>query len=573
MTAKNKVVLVFIFILLVFVVGVSAKPVKNVIVMIPDGMSQGGVTLTRWYLGGKPLAMDNLACGLVRTYSADAVIADSAPAATAMATGYKSHTGFISVLPEIAKMPGEKPIEPGQELRPVATVLEAARLAGKATGLVVTCEVMHATPAAFACHDPSRKNYDNLSEQEVYNGLDVVFGGGKMFFTKETRADKEDLIGQLGDMDYDVITTLEELRQLKTPRVFGLFSPDYPDGISYDIDRDKEKEPSLADMTSKAIELLEKDPDGFFLVVEGSKIDWAAHANDPVGLISEIAAFDRAVKVAVDFALANKNTVILIMSDHGNGGITLGASTTDKTYDTTVLDDYLKFLKKENIVTGTGLEKILLPIYRQVEVKFALSNIIKYDGINKEFETEIRNKIEEYYGIKDLTQEEIDSIKFTLAYKANNGKLNAVIGPIISKRSNLGWTTKGHTGEEVVLYAYSPNDDRPTGVLENTDIAKITANYLGVDLDAATQKLFVEAGSAFKVKGTVICTDKNPADPVNPSLVVEKGGKRIRIPVNKNYAIIIENGKETKIKLDGVAVYIEAKDRWYISRKAVDLLE
>jgi len=137
-----------------------ARQYKNVIVMIPDGMSVTSVTLTRWYRGGAPLNMDGLLCGQVRTHNADSLIGDSAPAATAMATGFKSHTGYISMLPEENTMPGLKPLRPQDRQTPVATVLEAARLKGMSTGLVVTCEVMHATPAAFASHDISRKNYD-----------------------------------------------------------------------------------------------------------------------------------------------------------------------------------------------------------------------------------------------------------------------------------------------------------------------------------------------------------------------------------------------------------------------------
>nr|WP_274378706.1 alkaline phosphatase [Desulforamulus profundi] len=161
----------------------AGKKAKNVIILIPDGMSVAGTTLARWYQGGTPLAMDEMACGLVRTYSADAPIADSAPAGTAFATGHKSHTGYVGVLPDVANMPGLAPIAKGDEKKPVATILEAAKLAGKATGLVATSEIMHATPADFSSHFPSRKNYDDLSEQQVYNRIDVVLGAGSKFLS------------------------------------------------------------------------------------------------------------------------------------------------------------------------------------------------------------------------------------------------------------------------------------------------------------------------------------------------------------------------------------------------------
>jgi Alkaline phosphatase len=135
----------------------SSNEVKNVILLIPDGMSSDIVTLARWYNGGKKLNLDELATGMVRTYSSDAPIADSAPAATAMATGFKSHTGFIGVLPDANTMPGLTTLPEGYERVPVANVLEAAKLSGRSTGLIATSEIMHATPASFSAHDPSRK--------------------------------------------------------------------------------------------------------------------------------------------------------------------------------------------------------------------------------------------------------------------------------------------------------------------------------------------------------------------------------------------------------------------------------
>ena len=171
MTRTMKRVPAFLVLLLLllnsfpFPAGAASTPaVKNVILMIPDGMSVDGTTLARWYKGGTPLAMNKMACGLVRTYSSDAAIADSAPAATAYSTSFKSHTGYLAVLPDVANMPGLQPIAWGDQKKPVATILEAARLAGKATGLVATCEIPHATPAAFSSHCPNRNNHDILEQ-------------------------------------------------------------------------------------------------------------------------------------------------------------------------------------------------------------------------------------------------------------------------------------------------------------------------------------------------------------------------------------------------------------------------
>ena len=500
--------------------GVSAQTdsVKNVILLIPDGQSVGGTTLARWYNGGKPLAVDEMACGLVRTYSSDAAIADSAPSGTAMATGFKSHTGFVGVLPDVNSMPGMTPLAKGDERKPVASVLEAAQLAGKSTGIIATSEIMHATPADFTAHDPSRKNYDNLSEQQVYQDIDVVLGSGEKYFTKEVRGDGEDLVSEIKNLGYDYVTSIEEMNSSDSEKIWGMFAPV---DMAYDFDRDPSKEPSLADMTSKAISTLSKNENGFFLLVEGSKVDWAAHANDPIGVISDTLAFDDAVKVALDFAKKDGNTVVISVTDHGNGGITIGNTATDSNYDKLHIDEYIEPLKKATL-TGEGVEKLL---------NDNRSNIV-----------EVMSK---YYGVDDLTEEEIKAIKDTEA-----GSLNYTVGPIISKRANIGWTTTGHTGEDVPLYIYAPsNCEKLSGVVENTDIAKYMSRVMGIDLATATSELFVPVRQEAEKLGATVLWDNT--DSLNPNVVINIEGKEIVVPVNKNIAYV--NGN--KITLSGVTVF------------------
>ena len=492
--------------------------VKNVILLIPDGQSVGGTTLARWYNGGKPLAVDEMACGLVRTYSSDAAIADSAPSGTAMATGFKSHTGFVGVLPDVNSMPGMNPLAKGDERKPIASVLEAAQLAGKSTGIIATSEIMHATPADFTAHDPSRKNYDNLSEQQGYQDIDVVLGSGEKYFTKEVRRDGKDLVSEIKKLGYDYVTSIEEMNSSDSEKIWGMFAPV---DMAYDFDRDPSKEPSLAEMTSKAISTLSKNENGFFLLVEGSKVDWAAHANDPIGVISDTLAFDDAVKVALDFAKKDGNTVVISVTDHGNGGITIGNTATDSNYDKLHIDEYIEPLKKATL-TGEGVEKLL---------NDDRSNIV-----------EVMSK---YYGVDDLTEEEIKAIKDTEA-----GSLNYTVGPIISKRANIGWTTTGHTGEDVPLYIYAPNNcEKLSGVVENTDIAKYMSRVMGIDLATATSELFVPVRQEAEKLGATVLWDNT--DSLNPNVVINIEGKEIVVPVNKNIAYV--NGN--KITLSGVTVF------------------
>lgn len=501
--------------------------IKNVIILIPDGMANDATALARWYKGSS-LTLDSMASGMVRTHSADAPIADSAPAGTAFATGHKSHTGYVGVLPDEATMPGQQPIAAGDAKKPVASILEASKLAGKSTGIIATSEIMHATPADFTAHYPDRKNYDALSMQQAYNGVDVVLGGGGKFLEAAGRKDGQDLVAQIKDQGYDFVTTPEGLKNSTSSKLWGSFSPE---ALAYNLDRDASKEPSLAEMTSKAIDVLSKNDKGFFLMVEGSKVDWAAHANDPTGIISDVLSFDDAVKVAVDYAKQNQNTVVVAVTDHGNGGLTIGSSDTTSNYDKTPLASFIGPLKKAKL-TGEGLEAKL-----------------NADRSN------IKEVLSTYFGITDLTDEEVKTIK-----DAKEGSMNYAVGPIISKRANIGWTTGGHTGGDVVLYTYAPNGDRPTGVIDNTDVNKYMTRVLGLDLGTVSKQLFVPAKAAFEAKGAKFTADTKV-------ITVTKGSNKLELPVYKNVATL--NGKNTT--LNGVVVFNGVD--YFVPQQAIDLIQ
>ena len=506
------------------------EPAKNVIMMIPDGMSVDAVALTRWYNGGQPLNMDEIATGMVRTHSSDAPIADSAPAGTAMATGYKSHTGFIGVLPDENTLYGTQPLAEGDKRKPVANVREEAQSLGKATGIVSTSEVMHATPADFSAHDPSRKNYDNISEQQVYAGMDVVLGGGSSFFEGENRKDGTDLLPVIQEK-YQYVTTKEEMNQVKSGKLWGLFAPE---AMAYDMDRPAEQ-PSLAEMTQKAIDILSQDEDGFFLMVEGSKVDWAAHANDPVGMISDVNAFDKAVGVALDFAKRVGNTLVIAATDHGNSGISIGNEATSGNYDKRPLADFITPLKQARL-TGEGIETILNSDRSNAAEALAA------------------------YGITDPSQEELQAVK-----EAKAGTMNGVVGHMMAKRANIGFTTGGHTGGDVTLYVYAPeNITTLSSVVDNTDIGKYVAKAMGVDLAKISQERFVLSRPAFTAKGADVIFDTT--DHKNPSLRVIKGDKELILPINTNQAIL--NGKV--YELEGVTVFNGINT--YVTQEALNLI-
>lgn len=314
------------------------KSVKNVILFITDGMSLSDVNLARWYQGGQALAMDKYFSGLVRTYSTDSLTTDSAAGATAYATGHKVKSETVSILPDRITMPFVSAVKPEDMNKPLPTLMDAARMAGKSTGTVFTCELTDATPATFLSHAYTRDNAQSIAEQMVYSGVDVLLGAvpGIWYPAKKTlTARTEDLTKILKSNGYEYVTDKAGLMNSKTNKIWGLFNPE---ALDADFDLNPQKQPSLAEMTNVAIEKLSQNENGFILMVEASQIDWYGHDNDPVGIMSETLAFDKAFKAAVDFAEKDGNTAVLSVSDHATGGLNM------TNYDST--KDLISVLKK-----------------------------------------------------------------------------------------------------------------------------------------------------------------------------------------------------------------------------------
>lgn len=519
---------------------------KNVIVLMMDGSGSAHTTISRWYKGA-PLALDRMALGAVRTYSADSLITDSAPAATAFATGHKTNDKFVGVLPGAVKMPGVPAIADELRYKPVATVLEGARLKGKAVGLVATSNIQHASPAGYSAHWPARSNYNEIAEQQVYNDIDVVLGAGRKYLLPKSlggaRADGENLFDVLKSRGYELAANRSELQAANGPKVWGMFGDD---DMSYDLDRAMftPEQPSLPEMTKKAIELLSKNEQGFFLFVEGSKVDWASHANDPIGVIGDVLAFDDAVGIALDFAAKNGNTLVLAFSDHGNGGMSLGNKSTDNTYSNLPLEKLVAPLKKATL-TGEGIEKALAAAGGKTEAN-------------------IRDIMARYYGLDNLTDAEVAAIAAAPA-----GSLAYTVGPMISNRSVIGWTTNGHGGEDLFFYVYGLKE--PVGIIENTDIARLSARALGFDLIRIDSELFVDAQQAFGELGAFVSIDKT--DAANPVLVVEKGATRAQLPFAKDLMRVSGAKGSAEFELDGVTVFAPNTQKSYVSRQAVEIFK
>jgi len=285
----------------------GGREVKNVIFMIGDGMGLGQVALARTKaagLNGK-LYMEKMpVSGLTRTHSANSTVTDSASAGTALATGFKTNNGAIS--------------QDGNTGEKFVTILEACRDKGMTTGLVATSRITHATPAAFGSHVASRNMEADIAVDLLENKINVLFGGGRDYFLPAPtghRMDERNLITFARQRGYEYIENAFQLASLKGPHVLGLFQMGPL--------KTQPPEPTLAQLTKKAIEILDIKAKGFFLMVEGSQIDWACHGNDADETIIQTLLFDQAVKAAIDFAAADKRTLVIVTADHETGGLVI----------------------------------------------------------------------------------------------------------------------------------------------------------------------------------------------------------------------------------------------------------
>ncbi|USK33190.1 alkaline phosphatase [Bacillus sp. F19] len=389
--------------------------VKNVIFMVPDGFSASYATNYRWFKGEESI-MDSMLVGMHRTYSANSEVTDSAAAGTAMATGVKTNNGMISTSPD------------GKELK---TILEASEEAGKASGLVATSTITHATPAVFASHVASRVNEADIAPQLLENEVDVILGGGKKYFP-------DSLLNEAKEEGYKFVDDSKKLANAgKTDKLIGLFAEE---GMAPELDRDEMNQPSLAEMTEKSLDVLKKDKDGFFLMVEGSQIDWAGHDQDAAWAMKDSEAFEDALAEVLEFAKKDKNTLVVVAGDHDTGGMSVGGYSKG--------DAKLEVLRN---VTATG--------------DFMVSKLNADRSNAKEV-------VKQYANI-DLTDAENQKIKAA-------SMPDIAINEVISERALVGWSSTNHTGTDVPLYAFGPGSNLFGGLHNNTDLPQLMAKAMNV---------------------------------------------------------------------------------------------
>ncbi|MDK2838992.1 MAG: alkaline phosphatase [Thermosipho sp. (in: thermotogales)] len=432
-----------LLLILLLLVSVFSFSVKNVIYMIGDGMGINHVMLAS-YLEGRLLEfMKTQNIALVTTHSANSNVTDSAAAGTALFTGFKTNNGMINILPDGTTVP---------------TIAEIAAKYGVKIGIIATSRITHATPGAVYGHVNSRNDENTLAEQLVNSPITVAFGGGWRHFvaTGGKRTDGKDLIKLAKEKGFDYITTKEELLNYNGKKVIGLFNSSHLPAYT-----DRVNEPTLSEMTKKALEILSKDNSPFFLMIEGSQIDWEAHGNDPYGVWKEIIEFEEAFKVAMEFLKQNPDTLIIVTADHETGG--LGLSSGGYYFDVEMIRKFSKntdFISKES---------------------------------NKD-KNKLKELIKKYYQL-ELTDEDLELFDSLVKEQGNSYyAFSNAIGRLVSKKAHLGWTTYDHTGAPVALYAFGQGADNFKGLIDNTEIPRIIARLAGYPLTFPTYKLPVSGG-------------------------------------------------------------------------------
>jgi alkaline phosphatase len=419
------------------------KKAKNIILLVSDGMSTGTLNMADLFLNRKTgkgsnwiqLYKDNrVSRALMDTASASSIVTDSSAASSSWGGGFRVNNGVLNVSPQ-----GE----------PHLPLWQKFKKSGKMAGCVTTVPITHATPAGFCVNSKSRNAQDDIAEQYLDLGFDVMMGGGSNYFSPESRKDKKDMFAAFKAKGYQVVKTRSDMEAASnTQPILGVFAED---GLPYYVDRSSDENlqkniPGLAEMAQKAIDRMKNHKNGFVLQIESGKVDWAAHGNDIAGLINDQIEFDEAVKIAIDFAEKDKETLVIITTDHGNAnpGIIYGKDANDN-FDsiqkyTQTNEWILNQIKPESSVVKVKeiIEKANGHSVSDEEAKTVLSY---YDGLHKE---------DGLYNYKKLPYK---------AFAEMQGKINSV-----------GWISMDHSADYVELAMFGPGSELLKPFVKNTDL-------------------------------------------------------------------------------------------------------
>ncbi|GLB53661.1 alkaline phosphatase [Neptunitalea chrysea] len=422
----------------------NSKAAKNIIMLVSDGMSTGTLNMADMYLSRKTgigsnwlqLYRDNkVSRALMDMASASSIVTDSAAASSSWGGGVRIPNGSINVSTN------------GEEHMPLWQKFMAA---GKKAGCVTTVPITHATPAGFCVNQKSRNDQERIAEKYVDLKLDVLLGGGSKYFDANTRKDKRNMFEVYEQQGYYVAQNREKLLGAPSDkRLLGVFAEN---GLPYAKDRYSSSQltnstPSIAEMIAVAITNLKGSAEGFVLMVEGGKVDWAAHANDITALIYDQVAFDEAVKEAIDFAEEDGETLVIITTDHGNAnpGVIYGAKANEH------FDGIQKFTQtNEWILNGVDKNTTI----NQLKERIQYANGV---GLS---DADVSHLLSYYK--EDIPQESGLYNPKKLPFR--------VLAEIQKGYTSVGWISMNHSADYVELAMYGPGSELVPPFVKNTDL-------------------------------------------------------------------------------------------------------
>ncbi len=439
------------------------KKAKYVFFFIGDGMGTGHVALTESYLsalndsiGFEKLSFSKFPItGFSTTYAYNRLITGSAAAGTALACGEKTIIGTIGLNPTFDTL---------------WSIAHFAKNHNFKIGILSTVSINHATPAAYYAHQQKRGDYYKIAMQLHKSNFDLFAGGG-FAYNKGKNDSLEDIYSITENNDYKIINSKNKFNNFsdKDGKKY-LVSPNILTNASmpYAINQDKNML-NLADFTQKSIELLE-NPNGFFIMVEGGKIDWAAHNNDAATVIEEIIDFDNAVKKAIDFYNKHPDeTLIIVSADHETGGLAVGC-------DKMGYKSNLKILKNQK----GSLEAYIDSVKIKKKQNFSFEQMITFSsdfwGINKDsLNNDDLSALEQSFD-KFINNNENSENQ----YSKSNPLANTWLA-LVNEKAGIGWTTGSHSANPVPVWAIGIGQEFFNGYYDNTDIPKKIAKIMGLN--------------------------------------------------------------------------------------------
>lgn len=432
----------------------AARKAKNIIFMVSDGMSIGTLNMADLMLQRKEGRKSNWLSlydkneakrALMDTASASSMVTDSAAASSSWGGGVRVPNGSLNVNSD------------GSFNKPI---LQKFKAAGKSVGCVTSVPITHATPAGFCVNSNKRSDQPGIALQYLDLRFDVMMGGGLEFFSADKRDDKQDLFAKFKKAGFTVLQNRNEMNALsddESKPILGVF---YADGLPYALDRANDRQlientPSLAEMTKAAITKLKNNKNGFVLQIEGGKVDWAAHANDAGALIYDQLAFDEAIGEVMKFALADKETLVILTTDHGNAnpGLFYGERANENF-------DRVQSFKHTNDWILNGVDKTYTPSRLIERVEFAQGYAISSE--------EAKELLSHYEMLDEGGLYNPRKLPFKL------------LAQIQQKHLSIGWGSMDHSADYVELAMHGPGSEQLNSFVKNIELHNFMLQTTGI---------------------------------------------------------------------------------------------